>query len=299
MKFDLKHRLLRALRAHSALSRVSILPTVWSNCVAAWALSGSGSFAKLGVMIAALSLLFVGGSYLNDACDTDFDSTHHPDRPIPSGAVGRTAASVLGTGFIIWGLILTRYGGWFALGMGSVLAATIVAYDFLHHKLPWSPLLLAAARCLTYFTVAVGAGNGLDPMVVAWGLALAAYTAGPSFLSRVEQGSVWKRYLPLLLVFIPLVLHNQGGLTATGTVLSAIYLAWMAYCLFFVLIPGRVRLDKTIGGFTAGICLVDLFAVSRVTDPLLWQVACIGLFIATVFAQGLVPRGGKSGGAKA
>ena len=44
---------LRPLRALLALSRVSHLPTVWSNCLAGWWLGGGGNFAKL-------PLLFLG-----------------------------------------------------------------------------------------------------------------------------------------------------------------------------------------------------------------------------------------------
>src|SRR3954453_21514837 len=80
------------------LGRVSNLPTVWSNCLAGWALAGSvpltGDFrqmieqpVRLLVLCAGASLLYIGGMYLNDAFDADFDRQHRRERPIPSGAI--------------------------------------------------------------------------------------------------------------------------------------------------------------------------------------------------------------------
>ena len=44
----------------------------------------------------ALSLFYVGGMFLNDAFDREFDARSRPDRPIPSGQISGT--SVFGFG---------------------------------------------------------------------------------------------------------------------------------------------------------------------------------------------------------
>ena len=63
----------RSLRALLVLSRVSHLPTVWSNCLAGWWLGGGGNFAKLPLLFLGVSALYTGGMFLNDAFDADFD----------------------------------------------------------------------------------------------------------------------------------------------------------------------------------------------------------------------------------
>src|ERR1044071_10332569 len=68
------------------LGRISNLPTVWSNCVAGWLLGGGGDLRRLGWLCAGASLLYMGGMYLNDACDSHFDALHRAERPIPSRA---------------------------------------------------------------------------------------------------------------------------------------------------------------------------------------------------------------------
>ena len=64
--------------------------------------------ARLPLLMVALSLFYVGGMFLNDAFDRDFDAQHRPDRPIPSGQV--TARQVFGWGFGLLALGLAGVG---------------------------------------------------------------------------------------------------------------------------------------------------------------------------------------------
>jgi len=80
------------------LGRISNLPTVWSNVLVGALLAGGLlADARLPLLMAALSLFYVGGMFLNDAFDREFDAAHRPERPIPSGQV--TAQQVFGIGF--------------------------------------------------------------------------------------------------------------------------------------------------------------------------------------------------------
>ena len=55
------------------LGRVSNLPTVWSNCLAGWLLGGGGSGWKFFLLSLGGTCLYVGGLFLNDAFDVEFD----------------------------------------------------------------------------------------------------------------------------------------------------------------------------------------------------------------------------------
>ena len=68
------------------LGRVSNLPTVWSNVLGAMSLAAMTVPIREAAFTAlAMSLLYVGGMYLNDAFDRDIDARERPERPIPSG----------------------------------------------------------------------------------------------------------------------------------------------------------------------------------------------------------------------
>src|SRR5438046_8242023 len=69
------------------LGRASNLPTVWSNCLAGWLLGGGGQIGNFMVLCASCTFLYLGGMYLNDAFDAQFDHQHRPERPIPSGGI--------------------------------------------------------------------------------------------------------------------------------------------------------------------------------------------------------------------
>ncbi len=88
------------LRTFLVLGRISNIPTVWSNCLAGWWLAGggpSGNVASLFRVLISVSFLYVGGMYLNDAFDSEFDRSKRPERPIPSGLI--TARIVWACGF--------------------------------------------------------------------------------------------------------------------------------------------------------------------------------------------------------
>ena len=96
------------IKTWMTLGRVSNLPTVWTNTLAAALLASSaGALAPPSslvwlLLLAALSLLYLAGMLLNDLLDADWDQqhhnpTHHPGtgQP-PAGAVGYCIAADAG-----------------------------------------------------------------------------------------------------------------------------------------------------------------------------------------------------------
>src|SRR5687768_5701178 len=82
-------------RAYLLLSRVSNLPTVWTNVLTAYVLSRAAQDSMPTVLL-AMTVFYTAGMFLNDASDADFDAAHRPERPIPSGDVSRMEVLVCG-----------------------------------------------------------------------------------------------------------------------------------------------------------------------------------------------------------
>ena len=109
-------------RALLVLGRVSNLPTIWSNCLCGW-LIGAGYMGIEPIdwrMVAwvgfGATALYLGGMYLNDACDVAFDREHRKERPIPSGAISESAVWKIGIGLLAVGMgALSIQGGATAL----------------------------------------------------------------------------------------------------------------------------------------------------------------------------------------
>lgn len=174
------------------LGRISNLPTVWTNVAAGMALAGARSLPAglLALLCLSVSLLYVGGMYLNDAFDARWDADHRPERPIPAGEVG--ARTVFAAGFAMLGagvlLIAAGTGG----GQGPLvpalaLAALIVFYDVTHKGNPLAPVVMALCRVAVY----VLAARALTPGPLPGGFYLGAgalllYLVFLSTLARKE-----------------------------------------------------------------------------------------------------------------
>ena len=62
------------MRTFLVLGRVSNVPTVWTNCLAGWLLAGGGEWTRFAWLCAGATLVYLGGMFLNDAFDAEFDA---------------------------------------------------------------------------------------------------------------------------------------------------------------------------------------------------------------------------------
>ena len=108
------------IRTLLILGRISNLPTVWSNCLAAWLLNGGQSWNNFYVLCVGATLLYVGGMFLNDAFDAAFDRQFRQERPIPSGQITARAVWMIGTTLLLLGWLLM-----FLLGLSVALPALL------------------------------------------------------------------------------------------------------------------------------------------------------------------------------
>ncbi len=214
----------RQLRALLALSRVSHLPTVWSNCLAGWWLGGHGNFAKLPFLFLGVSALYTGGMFLNDAFDADFDRQRRAERPIPSGAISLPAVWGWGLGWLGLGtLCLTAVGrttGFLAL----VLLLCIIIYDATHKVVTASPWLMGVCRFWVYVIAGSAGAAGVSGGPIWCGVALALYVAGMGSLAQHESSRGQVPYWPLALLLAPVVLAlimNSAALRDPGHVAVA------------------------------------------------------------------------------
>ena len=195
------------LRTLLVLGRVSNLPTVWSNCLAAWLLASAlrpdaPAWPLLLLLVAGCSALYLGGMFLNDVCDVAFDAIHRPERPIPSGKISRRAVAVFGCALIALGIVFLApvSGGW-----AWALAGVILLYDAIHKKSAAGLPVMAGCRALIYPLVGVaGAGVGASSLPAMLWVASACMALWVLVLSLLAR-SRYSAPVPNLLAAIPLV----------------------------------------------------------------------------------------------
>ena len=156
-------------RAYLLLARISNLPTVWTNVLAAYVIAGA-SRESLPIASIAASLFYTAGMFLNDAFDATVDAKARPDRPIPNSDVSRSEVFAIGSALMLAGamLLLLLPNPVPALAWGIALAFAIVFYDYQHKGRAFGPVVMGACRALVYCIAAAGAiGIVTTPVAIA------------------------------------------------------------------------------------------------------------------------------------
>lgn len=273
------------LAVHCRLGRVSNLPTVWSNVLAAYVLAGgTASAMAIALAVVACSAWYTAGMYLNDACDADIDARERPDRPIPSGAISRQRVIAWSVAWMLAGagcLMLARHyattshehdaitavlGPW--LAAPAALIACIVIYDLWHKNNPFGPLLMAGCRAGVFLSVGYALVSEPDASLFL-GAALAfVWIVGLTALAKRESSSraslspvhtLW----PLVILASPVIYALWAvpslpwsivlAATLSGTILLARH--WMRRG------PGK-HFGQAIGLLIAAVALVDAVLIA-------------------------------------
>lgn len=272
------------------LGRVSNLPTIWSNVIAAVSL-GAVSAPERDIVLAALamSLLYVGGMYLNDAFDRDIDARERPSRPIPAGEAPAQTVFCIGFGLLAAGIGLLAVLRPMAGLVGLILAGTIVLYDWHHKGNLLSPVLMGLCRALVYAGAATVLAKAFWIPVLLGAAALFLYVTGLTLAAKQERLERVTNFLPFVLVAAPLAIYAPAIVNAWPAALAAA--ALLVACLYAGYLlkrrdPGDV--GSAVGLLIAAIALVDALAAAS-TGAVSAALLCAAFFVLTLVLQRHVP----------
>jgi hypothetical protein len=280
----------RHLRTLLVLGRASNLPTVWSNCLAGWYLGGGGSLGQLSLLGIGATSLYVGGMYLNDAFDVEFDRQHRPERPIPSGAITLGEVWGLGIGWLLLGLVLLAFLGAGTAFLAVLLVAAILLYDGVHKAFMFSPVLMALCRFILFLLAASAGEDGITGLAIWTALALACYIVGLSYVAKSESTRGALKYWPCYLLAVPIFLAylvNSGDYRTRSAILSLLAALWIVRSLWFTFWSAEKNIGRTVSGLLAGIVLIDLLALAG-GNPLIALLMLI-LFGSALLFQKFIP----------
>lgn len=249
------------------LGRVSNLPTVWTNVFTGLALAGGGiADPRLAILLASLSLFYVGGMFLNDAFDSDFDARARPERPIPSGQVSAAQVYAVGFGMLAAGIALLVWIGygfdpftqWRPVLAGSALAAAIVFYNWHHKENPLSPLVMGACRFLVYLSAGFAVATVLPGDVYAAAAVLLCYLIGLTYAAKKEHLGTLDNFWPLAFLLVPVFYGLYLSLAQPAALLPlVIFAGWMLFALKLLRRRARGDVPRAVVSLIAGIALLD------------------------------------------
>jgi len=306
-------------RAYLELSRISNLPTVWTNVLVGWAIahiayvisdiepvinrypfSPMDSYMRWFFTAIAVSLLYVCGMALNDIADLRIDRKERPDRPLPSGRATLKGASRFVLICALLGLGVLAALHWIALLLGIALVFGIFVYDYTHKQFPQAVVVMGICRFLVYFIAMTAAAPhkfaSFDPILTAkFAAILGLYTVAITIVARSEASGRLdtRKWLAVLMPIGVLVggwfcrplwegQHWQGQ-TWHILVAGGALALWLALPVAFVF----RRPPRTIHAvlcWLSGMCLVDAYFLTLLAHPTAALIAG-GCFILTAFGH--------------
>jgi 4-hydroxybenzoate polyprenyltransferase len=283
------------LKTWMTVGRVSNLPTVWTNTLAAALLASSaGALAPPSslvwvLLLALLSLLYLAGMLLNDLLDADWDQQHDNPRPLTLGLVSRQQLR-LAVG-LLWLLAaaatlgltrLVEQPHWL-LGSVTLLVACILGYNLLHKKYAHSVWLMGACRSALYLTAAASLAMPAEPIWLC-ALLLGIYISGLTYLARQEHLNQLLSRVPLLLMLSPLALAGYADNLWFWAVL-ALWLGWLGWHYWRHLAdPHRRQVRAFIGAGLAALPLFDALVMAVANQPL-GSLLCVLVFLLLPYFQ--------------
>lgn len=285
------------------LGRVSNLPTVWTNTLAASVLAGASFNVVVVWLMVAMSLFYIGGMYLNDAFDAEIDALERSERPIPSGQIKRSTVFVAGFAMLAVGVVILlllgrAYDGfsrWVPAASGLMLCVAIVLYNAHHKNNPFSPALMGACRMLVYITAGVAVAQQVVASVWVGALLLFCYLMGLTYVAKQENLGQVKNLWPLVFLAAPLlyVLYRTfdvdpsgaGGIDVTVLILWVVLLGWIVYAINLVVSRKPGSIPRAVVSLIAGISLVDALMIVLAGAPVVAALAVLGFGLTLAFQR--------------
>lgn len=318
-------------KALLATGRVSNLPTVWCNCLAAtlillhfspgfsdW-IRGQASenltallknFTSLGLFfIVVSSLFYVGGCFIGDYFDKEFDTEYKPERPIPSGVLSAKLVFALGLlqmglGFILTvtvpSLLFGELSNKVVLYPTLLLILAINLYSRYHKKSLFIglPLIGLCRFFLIIFAASVTSALLLTYLhkasidykivpIILFASAVCIYTISFASVARTESSDApitWRNALRYIMLALPLiVVFTQQRFDILTALAILIYAAWLIHSFKFI----DSNKGKFVSQCLAGFCLLDACFVAQFGWQ--WLITCLILFLASLQLQKIAP----------
>lgn len=266
------------IKQYAALTRISNLPTCWTNVLtgsAIGSIAASNPIAVLPVVILSIvtSLFYMAGTALNDLLDVKIDRQQRPDRPIASGRISPRAALI----FIVllfaaaMSLLLIYFPHCTYLAL--LLAVMIILYDLTHKRFSYSVVFMAGCRAMVYvisaYAIFGGSTKEFRTDTAISSTILALYIAFVTIIARSEnkQQIDKSRWLSVaIIILVPGVFILSLPQSLYPYIIAAILLIILLRAAVFVFgKPPQIK--RAVLTWLACVCLLDCLFLAVLAKP--------------------------------
>ena len=286
------------IRQYAALTRISNLPTCWTNVLTGCAIGSVASSERLEalpvvILSIIISMFYMAGMALNDLVDVRIDREQRPDRPIASGGISARAALIFIVAlFAIAAILLLIYFP-HCIYLAVLLAAMIVLYDITHKRFVYSVVFMASCRALIYvisaYAVFAGSTGGFRTDIAIASSVLALYIMFVTLVARSEnrQQIDKRRWLSIaIMLLVPAVFALSLPTTIYPCLIAVILVIILSKAAMYVLSePPLVK--QAVLTWLAGICLLDSLFLAVLAGPVLALAAGLCFVVVTLSHRGI------------
>lgn len=293
---DIRSHTCKVLKQYAALTRISNLPTCWTNVLTGSAIGSMAASIPVGILPVfilsiIISLFYMAGMALNDLVDLKIDRQQRPDRPIASGGISPGSALifiillfVMATGLM---LIFFPHCIYFTL----ILTAAIILYDIIHKHFAFSVIFMVLCRALIYVisAYAVFGGSGTKEFwanITVSSTILALYIAFMTIIARSENKRQIdsRRWLSVaIMLLVPVVFVLSEAWLLYTYIIAVILLIVLSRAVIFVF-GNPPRIKQAVLTWLACICLLDCLFLAVLANPVV--AAAAGLcFAVTILSH--------------
>lgn len=281
------------IKALVLLSRLSNLPTVWSNCLAGWLLGGGGNVGVLLNLCFGVSCIYIGAMFMNDLCDIEYDIKFRPERPIPAGILKERTVWVLTIALFSIGLISISHISRNVMFLSGLLLGLVLIYNVTHKLITFSSIIVGLCRLMLYLLGASIAKNGFSGLVLWSGVVLCLYIWGISWIARCESKPDTASHWGVIPLFCPIGLAlvvNDGEYRVRGLICAFFVFLWIFFSIRRLNFVDKPTVIRTVSQLLAGIILIDTLAVIGIPTSIANYIIIFPiLFILTLLLQRFIP----------
>ncbi len=170
------------------LVRAGNLFTAVADVLAGFLFVGGGmeSVGSMALLAGGSACFDAGGVVLNDVCDAMRDAAERSWRPIPSGAISRRGAGLLGAVLLAAGLVLCVPVSARAVRVGLVLLVCIILYDSVLKQTVLAPATMGMCRAANLLLGMSVVDDWAVPSNVFAAFSLWLYVASVTYFARFE-----------------------------------------------------------------------------------------------------------------
>jgi hypothetical protein len=262
----------------------SLLPTFWSNCLAAWWLSGHGNIGRFTLLILGLSLLILGCALFKLAYHVELSLLIIPSNILFNNKLEQKHWWVICLSLLGIGLMVLLMSGDAPVFLALFISFFLITYGILFRASPVAAIFVGLARLCVYFLVASEGSRGITGELVWKALAIACYSGGACLAIKTRlRHPLWAPASVVGMAVPVLIALAESGFRFKILLVAVILGAWIWYCLRQLLAKESSHQPYAATDLVTGIILVDLLAIGA--EPLLLATILAAIFLSTTLLQ--------------